>query len=154
MATTMGATQTQQGTRAHEENEVSGWTVGFAIFAGSMMLLAGFFQFFEGLAAVFNGDFFVIGQNYTYSLDISTWGWVHMILGAVLAFAGTAIFSGRAWGRVIGITLAILSAIANFFFIPYSPFWSLTIIGVNIAIIAALAAYGPKEAGALEPDSY
>jgi hypothetical protein len=128
------------------EAQASGWTVGFAIFAGAMMFMAGVFQAFEGLAAIFNGNFFVVGANYAFSIDVATWGWVHLIGGIVVAFAGIAVFSGQAWARVLGIILAIISATINFFFIPYYPFWTLLIIGLDIAVIAALAAYTPEAA--------
>jgi hypothetical protein len=63
-------------------------------------------------------------------------------MGLVVVFAGFAVLAGQTWGRIVGITLAVLSAIANFAFIPYYPFWSMTIIAVDIFIIWALAAHG------------
>ncbi len=144
----MATTQATMRTGAHaERKEVSGWTIGWAIFAGTMMLMTGIFQAFEGLTAIFNGDFFVIGPAYTYTFSVTTWGWIHMILGIVIAFAGVAVYSGQAWGRTVGIILAILSAVTNFFFIPYYPFWALLIIAVDVAIIGALAAYDTQAAG-------
>jgi hypothetical protein len=56
-----------------------------------------------------------------------------------LAFAGWGILSGRTWARAVGITLALLSAIANFLFIPYYPFWS--------PLVIALAAHGGEARG-------
>jgi hypothetical protein len=47
---------------------------------------------------------------------------------------------------VVAITLAVLSAIANFLFIPYYPFWSLLIIAVDVFVIWAIAAHG-REVG-------
>jgi hypothetical protein len=43
---------------------------------------------------------------------------------------------------VVAITLAVVSAIANFAFIPYYPFWSMLIIVIDIVVIWAVAAYG------------
>jgi hypothetical protein len=134
-----------QGT-LRDRRQVSGWTIGFAVFAGSLMLLTGIFQALIGLAALFSGDFFFVGSNYIFNVDITTWGWIHLLMGLVVTFAGIGVFSGQTWARAIGILLAVLSAVANFFFIPYYPFWSLLIIGVDIGIIAALAAYGPAQA--------
>lgn len=119
---------------------------GFAIFAGFLMLLSGLFQFFQGIAAVMRDQVFIIGPNYTYQFDLTTWGWTHIIIGIILALAGLAIFSGKLWGRILGIILASLSAIANFFFIPYYPFWSIIIITLDIVIIWALARYTPEDA--------
>ena len=36
------------------------------------------------------------------------------------------------------MTLAVLSAIANFIFIPYYPFWAILIISLDIWVIWAL----------------
>lgn len=137
-------------THAHHHTHISPWTIGLATFAGSLMILGGFFELFQGLAAVLNKSFFVAGPNYIYHIDITTWGWIHMILGAIIGFAGIGIFSGQAWARGVGMFLVILSAIANFFYIPYYPLWSMLIIALNIAIIGALAAYGSEEASQLE----
>ena len=50
--------------------------------------------------------------------------------------------SGQTWARVIGITLAALSALANFAFIPYYPIWALVVIALDVFVIWALAAHG------------
>ena len=59
-----------------------------------------------------------------------------------MAFAGWGLLSGRTWARMVAIILAVLSAIANFAFIPYYPFWSLLIITLDIFVIWAVAAHG------------
>jgi len=128
---------------------VSGWAVGFSWFAGSVMVMIGVFQFFAGLGAIINDDFFVIRANYAYDLDVTGWGWIHLIIGVIVVLAGLAIFSGAAWARAVGITLALLSAIANFFFIPYYPVWAVLIIALDVAVIWALASYGRDAAAAV-----
>lgn len=120
---------------------------GLALFAGFLMILSGTFQIIEGLAAVFNGSFYVVGQNYAFQINTTTWGWIHIFTGIIVALAGLAIFSGQVWGRVIGIIIAIISALANFFFIPYYPIWAIMIITLDIFIIWALAGFTPEEAG-------
>jgi hypothetical protein len=123
---------------------VSGWAVGFTAFAGAMMLMAGIFQTFAGLAALFNDEFLVRAPNYTYDIDITGWGWIHLIIGLLVAAAGFAVFSGATWARAVGITLALLSAIANFFFIPIYPVWAILIIALDIVVIWALAQYSEE----------
>jgi hypothetical protein len=122
---------------------VSGWAVGFSAFAGAIMIMIGIFQFFEGLAAVVNDDFFVVTSKYAFDLDTTGWGWIHMIIGVIIFLAGLGIFTGATWARAVGITLAIISAIANFFFIPYYPVWSVLIIALCIIVIWALASLRP-----------
>ena len=128
------------------DHAVSGWAYGFAAFAGAIMLLVGIFQGLVGLAAIFDDQFFVVGSNYTYEIDVTAWGWIHLILGAILAFAGISIYTGAVWARSVGVFLAVLSAVANFFFIPYDPVWAVLIIALNIVIIWALVVYGPEQA--------
>jgi hypothetical protein len=117
---------------------VSGWAVGGVFFAGILMIVIGIFEAIAGLAAIIENEFFVVSQNYTFELDVTAWGWIHLILGIVVALAGFYVFSGRTWARVVGITLAILAAVANFFFIPYYPFWSLLIIALAVWVIWSL----------------
>jgi hypothetical protein len=125
---------------------VSGWAVGLAAFAGAIMVLVGIFQAFAGLAAIFEDEFFVVAPNYIYDVDVTAFGWIHLILGAILVFAGISIYSGALWARSVGVLLAILSAVANFFFIPYYPVWAVLIIALNVAVIWALVQYGPDQA--------
>jgi hypothetical protein len=130
-----------------ETREVSGWTVGFVAFAGVMMMIVGSFHAFTGLAAIIENEFFVVGPRYAYELDVTAWGWLHLIFGIIVALAGFYVFSGATWARVVGITLAAISAVGNFFFIPYQPVWAILMIALAVLVIAALSAYGPREAG-------
>ena len=107
-------------------------------FAGTMMLLIGVVQFVAGLAAIINDQFFVLGAHYAYSVDVTAWGWIHLILGIVVALAGWSLFTAQTWARIAGIVLASLSAIANFFFIPYYPFWAIVIIALDVFVIWSL----------------
>lgn len=137
-------------THGMSHREVSGWTIGLSAFAGSVMILSGTFQVFQGLAAILNDQFFVVGQNYLYKFDVTTWGWIHLTLGLIIGFAGFSVFSGQTWARGVGIFLAILSAIANFFYIPYYPVWAIMIIALDIFIIGALASYNQEAARGIE----
>jgi hypothetical protein len=134
---------TQYDTR---EPEVSGWAIGGITFAGAIMILVGVFHVFAGLAAIFNDEFFVVGRNYTYDIDVTAWGWIHLILGLVVAFAGFSLFGRKVWAGVLALILAMLSAFVNFLFIPYYPFWSLLLIGLAVWVIWALTRPGAIEA--------
>ena len=131
-----------QNRSAGREREASGWAVSFTLFAAIMMLMAGTFQALAGLVAIFQNEFYVATRNYLFQFDATTWGWIHLVVGLVVAFAGWGLLSGRTWARVVGITLALVSAIANFLFIPYYPFWALTVITLDIFVIWALTAHG------------
>jgi hypothetical protein len=120
----------------------SGTAVGFILFAAIMMLMVGVFQALQGLIGIFENEFYVATRNYLFQFDATTWGWIHLVLGLLVAFAGWGLLSGRTWARTVAITLAVLSAISNFLFIPYYPFWSLLIITLDIFVIWAIAAHG------------
>jgi hypothetical protein len=120
----------------------SGWAVGFILFAAIMMIMVGIFQAFDGLVAIFNDTFFVATRRYLFQFDVTAWGWIHLILGVVVALAGWGLLSGRTWARVVGITVAVLSAVANFLWLPYYPFWALTIIALDVFVIWAIAVHG------------
>jgi hypothetical protein len=115
------------------------WARGGMIFGATMMLVIGVFQIFLGIAAIVEDQFFVVGQNYAYDVDTTAWGWIHLGIGALAVLAGLFLFTGRMWARVIAIGLAALSAIANFFFLPYYPLWSLLIIALDVFVIWAVA---------------
>ena len=128
--------------RSARGQETSGTAVGFILFAAIMMIMAGVFQAIQGLVGIFENEFYVPTRNYLFQFDATTWGWTHLLLGLLVAFAGWGLLSGRTWARTVAITLAVISAIANFAFIPYYPFWSLLIITLDIFVIWAVAAHG------------
>ena len=128
-----------------EPPPVSGWAVGGIAFAATVLTIIGVFQIIAGLVAVFNDDFYVVTQNYTFDLDASVWGWIHLVLGVLLVATGWGLFSRSTWAGVTAIGLASLSAVVNFFFIPYYPFWSILVIALDIWVIWALTRPGAIE---------
>ena len=118
----------------------SPWAVGASTFAACIMLMAGVFQAIQGIAALVNGtDFLIRTENYVFTFNASVWGWIHLILGILIAAAGGFILTGNVAARAAGIALAVLSAIANFLWLPYYPIWAIIIIALNVFIIWGLA---------------
>jgi len=113
----------------------SRWALGGLIFAGTILVIAVTFQALAGLTALLNGAFYVVSDNYAFRVDVTTWGWFHLVLGVVMVAGGAALFAGRSWAGVLAIVIAVVSAIANFLFIPYYPFWSLLVIGLDFWVI-------------------
>ena len=128
------------GGRAESEGRRggSGWATGGVIFAGSMMLLIGLFQMIAGFVAIIDDEFFVVRPNYTFELDVSGWGWIHLVIGIVLILLALGVLTGRAFARGVAVGLLVLSALANFFFIPYYPVWSIVVIAIDVFVIWAL----------------
>ena len=124
---------------------ISGWAVGGVTFAGTIMILVGIFQAIAGLAAIFEDEFFVLTQNYVFDLDVTAWGWIHLLVGLAVLATGMGLFARKPWAGVAAIMLAMLSALSNFFFIPYYPIWSLLVIGLAVWVIWALTRPGVIE---------
>jgi hypothetical protein len=130
--------------KKHDVNFCQGnqrWMLGLVGFAGFIMITIGVFHIVQGIAAIIEDDFYVLTRNYAYEVDISTWCWIHLVIGVILVLAGFYVFSGTLWARIIGIILAVMSAVANFFYVPYYPVWSILIIALDVVVIWALATY-------------
>ena len=112
---------------------------GVTFAAAIFLMIAGAFNFFEGLAAVVRGSFFVVLPNYAYNISVTGWGWFHLILGVVAFLTGCFLFVDSPIARVIGVIIASVSAIVNFLYIPYYPVWSVVLIAIDAVVIWALA---------------
>lgn len=124
------------------DTQRSGAAVGFTMFAAFMMILIGSFHVIAGLAGIIDDQFYAVTQEWVLQFDVTTWGWIHLIAGIVVLIAGLSLFTGAVWARTVGVILATLSAIANFAWLPYYPFWSLAIIAIDIFVIWALTVHG------------
>jgi hypothetical protein len=123
---------------------VTGW-VGWVWFAAFSILAVGLFNIVAGVAAAFSPNNVLSWTNNGVAVvDVSTWGWVHIILGALLVAAALALFSGAGWARVVAIILVVLNLIAQFVSLQTTPFWSLVIIVVDLVILWALTVHGDE----------
>jgi hypothetical protein len=130
----------------YEEPRVSGWAVAGVSFAAVLLFIVGVFQAIQGLVAIINDEFYVLTENYTFDLDVTAWGVIHLLIGLLFIFMAWGLFSGATWAGIGAIVIATLSAVSNFFFIPYYPFWSIVEIGLAIWVIWALTRPGATEA--------
>jgi hypothetical protein len=124
------------------ERQRSGLAVGFIVFAGIAMVMIGALHALQGLVALFNDDFYVVGQEWIFEFDLTTWGWIHLLIGLLVLVAGFFVFKGAVWARVVGIAAAALSAVLNFMWLPYYPVWALIIIALDVMVIWALSVHG------------
>jgi hypothetical protein len=125
-------------TEPTRQKPVSGWAVSGIVFGASVLTLIGAFHAITGLVALIDDQFYVVTRNYTFDLDTTAWGWAHLILGAIAVAVGLGLFARTAWAGVSAIVIASLSAIANFFFIPYYPAWSIIVIALDVWVIWAV----------------
>ncbi len=127
-----------------DQQQYSPAAVGFTAFAGVVMIIVGVFQAIAGLGAILEDKVYVVGQKYVFTFDVTTWGWIHLLIGLLLVAAGIGVFYGSVAARTIGVLIAGLSAIVNFAFLFgwNQPFWSMLIIVLDITIIWALTMHG------------
>jgi hypothetical protein len=127
------------GTRDDVDDSTRGFFADLtATFAGVLLLIASLFDVLQGGSAVANDDLYAQGSEYLYKFDMTTWGWIHIILGVLGVAVAVGILLRAAWGQLTGIMVASLSMLTNFMFLPAYPVWSAFIIGFNAIVIWAL----------------
>ena len=120
----------------------SGWAVGWTYFAAILMVLIGVFHAIAGLVAILDDQFYVATRKYVFQFDVTQWGWIHLILGIVVALSGLYLLTGSVFARTIGVIMALGSAITGFAWLPYEPVWGVVIVAMAVAVIWALTVHG------------
>jgi hypothetical protein len=128
------------------------WAVGWSAFAAMIMMIVGLVQAFTGLVAIVNGEFYVVSRGWLLELDVTAWGWIHLILGVTVFSASIGLLMGKTWARIVGIAGAVVSAVGSFAFLPYYPFWSVILIALAVAVIWSLTAHGDELAHVMGND--
>jgi hypothetical protein len=119
------------------ERQPTGWTV----FAGALMLIVGSLDALWGLAGILNDEIvFVGGQGGVIIADVSTWGWVHLILGSIVAITGLGLFAGSEWARWSAIFFVSINAVTQIVWFPAAPLWAFLMILLDVTIISQLPA--------------
>jgi hypothetical protein len=119
--------------------------VGWIVFGGTIMVLLGAFHAIQGLVALFDDEYFVVGQSgLVVSVDYTAWGWAHLILGLVVAGAGCGLLAGQMWARIVGVLVAMASAVVNLAFLAAFPIWSALMILFDVLIIWAITVHGSE----------
>ena len=122
--------------------ERSGLAVGFIAMAGIILIVAGVLHVIEGIVGLFNNDFYVVSQKWVFQFNVTTWGWIHILVGIIALLAGIGLFSGAVWARTVAVLVAVVSIIINFVWLPYYPWWALLIISFDFFVIWAVTAHG------------
>ena len=110
-----------------------------------MMVLLGTFHVFAALVALFRETYFVApDSDLVVSVSYDTWGWAHLVGGLVVLAAGLGLFTGATWARVLGVGVAMLSAIVNLAFLAAYPIWSVLMITLAVLVIYAVTVHGEE----------
>ena len=125
----------------YSTDQRTGWT-GWVVFAVVMMIMGGILWAIVGLVALFNSDWVVFGKEGALWIDVTGWGWIHLILGLLMTLAGFLVIQGNMFGRTVAVILAMLSIVINFVWLPVYPIWSIVIITIDIFILYAVMVHG------------
>lgn len=123
-----------------------GFAFGISIVAAALLFVAGLVSVFQGISAIANDELFVVGRNYVFEFDLTTWGWIHLILGIVGILIAGGLAVGADWARIAAIVIASLSIIAQFLWLPYYPAWAILIIVLDLIVIWAVSTWNPNNA--------
>ena len=120
---------------------------GWMIYAGVLLLILGTINLIEGIAAVGNANFFVHNTHYVIG-DLNAWGWTVLCIGACQFLAGVGVFVKNQFARWFGVVVLGANALAQMLMMPAYPFWSLSILAVDILAIYGLIVYGKRTSSA------
>jgi hypothetical protein len=122
--------------RRVSERQPTGW----AVFAGIVLFIVGSLDALWGLAAILNDKVVVVGGQGAIIADITTWGWVHLILGSLMALTGLGLFAGSSGARWAAVLFVTINAIAQIVWFPAAPLWAFLMIVLDVVIIYQLTA--------------
>lgn len=111
--------------------------------AAIVLLTIGILHVLSGVSALMQDDLVVAGPEYIYQFDTTAWGWIHLVLGVIVAAVGVMLFTGATWARVGAMVICALSLLANFLWLPHYPWWSVVMIVLDVFVIWAVATWKP-----------
>ncbi|GGT14234.1 DUF7144 family membrane protein [Streptomyces griseoviridis] len=106
---------------------------------GVLLLLSGVLSVLQGIAGIAEDRLFGVPRAYEYRFDLTGWGWIHLVVGVALIMAGVAVLRAMPWGRAAGVTVAAISLVTQFMFIPYYPLWSISVMTLDLIILWGMA---------------
>jgi hypothetical protein len=124
-------------------SQEQGHGYGMVLFASILLIVIGCFNLIQGIAAVAHSHVFVANAHYVFA-NQRTWGWITLILGCLQLLAAVGVLAGNQLARWFAVVVLGLNAIDQMFFIPAYPFWSLTIIAMDVVALYGLCAYGSR----------
>ncbi|WLQ33588.1 hypothetical protein P8A18_09020 [Streptomyces castrisilvae] len=118
--------------------DISPWAAGGIMFAGVLLMVDGVLGAIKGIAGIASNDVYARIDDYVFKFNATSWGWIHLVLGVVIAVVGWGILRGSPWARGAGVGLAALNMIANFMWLPYQPVWAVVSLAIDTFVIWAL----------------
>ncbi len=119
-----------------------------------LTILSGLVTSFMGITGIISGNFYNNVASFPFYYSVRSRGVTLLVIGAIAFLMGLALLASWYWARTGAIVVAVLSALANFMFLPYYPFWSVTVIALNVVIIWELARNRDRREYARLPAGY
>ena len=137
-----GAVSSTAPSQSSPSVQQTAW-IGWIVFAAIMMLFVGSFHVIQGLVALFNDEYYLVGKSgLAVQVDYTVWGWTHLIAGILVMCTGVGLLAGQRWARVVAVILVLVSMLLNFGFMAAYPFWSAIVIALDVVVIVALTVHG------------
>lgn len=114
---------------------------GASLAAGCMLMLSGPLSILMGASGIAQDNNLFSASRYSYRFDLTTWGWIHLVVGVVLVIAGLGVLTNKSWGRGAGAAVAGVSLITQFMFVPYYPAWAIPMMTLDLLIVFALTRF-------------
>jgi len=128
---------------------------GWAAFAGVLLVILGFLDFFWGLAGILEDENLIVGGNGAIIVDLTAWGWVFLIVGVIQVLVGYGLLTAQEWARWAGIFIAALAAIGQIGIVTAFPIWSFIVILLAVLVIYNLIVHpyepAPRRYGERQP---
>ncbi|MEU0836645.1 hypothetical protein [Streptomyces sp. NPDC005969] len=124
--------------RTSDSLDENPWAAGGVLFAGVLLMVDGAMGIIKGISGIASDEVYKRISKYTFKFDVTGWGWIHLVLGVILALVGWSILKGAGWARATGVVLAALNMIANFMWLPYQPIWAVISLAIDGFVIWAL----------------
>ncbi|WP_374207930.1 hypothetical protein [Streptomyces sp. MUM 203J] len=116
----------------------AGWATAGTMFAGVLLMVVGVLGMLQGIVGIAEDDVYGVIGDYVFEFSVTSWGWIHLVLGLVLVGIGWGILRGAVWAKAGGVAIASLAVIGNFIWLPYQPVWGFISIALGILVIWAL----------------
>lgn len=130
---------------AAESAVKQGFAFGLTIVAAALLFVAGVISVFVGISALNKDTLLVLDQDYVFELNLTAWGWIHIVIGVLAVIIAGGLAIGADWARVAAIIIAALSIITQFLWLPHYPAWSILIIALDVILIWAVCSWNPRQ---------
>ena len=120
--------------------------MGWVRFGAVMMVVIGAFSVIEGVIALAAPGTYVTVQGYVLTVDLTSWGWVHIVLGALVFLTGLALLRDEEsqWARIAGVMVVGLGMLVQLAWLPAAPIWAIIMIVLDVLVLRALLVTGNK----------